>query len=230
MFVVGSAFSGAAQSMEWLIAARAIQGVGAGGLTVTATALIGDVIPLRERGAYQGALGAVFGVTTIIGPLLGWLFHRSSVLALGVLRECADRGGRGRDGRGHDPGGPRDGPADHRLGRDRVCRDRGGRADAGDELGRDDVRVGVGADAGFDRRVFGGAWRCLWSSSGARRSRSCRCGCSRAVCSRCAARWRWSSALRCSDRSRSCRRSCSTSTACRRRVRGCGCCRWSPVC
>src|ERR1700729_1244914 len=74
VFVAGSALSGAAQSMEWLIAARAIQGLGAGGITVTATALIGDVIPLRERGTYQGALGAVFGVTTIIGPLLGGYF------------------------------------------------------------------------------------------------------------------------------------------------------------
>jgi EmrB/QacA subfamily drug resistance transporter len=74
VFVVGSAFSGAAQSMEWLIAARAVQGVGAGGITVTATALIGDVIPLRERGKYQGALGAVFGVTTVVGPLLGGYF------------------------------------------------------------------------------------------------------------------------------------------------------------
>ena len=71
VFVVGSALSGAAQSMEWLIAARAIQGLGGGGLTVTATALIGDVIPLRERGRYQGMLGAVFGVTTVLGPLLG---------------------------------------------------------------------------------------------------------------------------------------------------------------
>ena len=74
VFIAGSALSGAAQNMEWLIAARAIQGLGAGGITVTATALIGDVIPLRERGKYQGALGAVFGVTTVLGPLLGGIF------------------------------------------------------------------------------------------------------------------------------------------------------------
>jgi EmrB/QacA subfamily drug resistance transporter len=74
VFVIGSALSGAAQSMEWLIGARAFQGLGAGGLTVTATALIGDVIPLRERGRYQGMLGAVFGVTTVLGPLLGGIF------------------------------------------------------------------------------------------------------------------------------------------------------------
>jgi EmrB/QacA subfamily drug resistance transporter len=74
VFVAGSALSGAAQNMEWLIGARAVQGLGAGGLTVTATALIGDVIPLRERGRYQGMLGAVFGVTTVLGPLLGGIF------------------------------------------------------------------------------------------------------------------------------------------------------------
>jgi EmrB/QacA subfamily drug resistance transporter len=60
--------------MGWLIAWRAVQGFGAGGLAVTATAVIADVIPLRERGKYQGALGAVFGVTTVLGPLLGGLF------------------------------------------------------------------------------------------------------------------------------------------------------------
>src|SRR6478609_8165382 len=74
VFIVASAACGLAQSMSWLIAWRAVQGLGAGGLAVTATAVIGDVIPLRERGKYQGALGAVFGVTTVLGPLLGGLF------------------------------------------------------------------------------------------------------------------------------------------------------------
>jgi EmrB/QacA subfamily drug resistance transporter len=73
-FVIASAACGLAQGMSWLIAWRAVQGFGAGGLAVTATAVIGDVIPLRERGKYQGALGAVFGVTTVLGPLLGGLF------------------------------------------------------------------------------------------------------------------------------------------------------------
>src|SRR5699024_3649787 len=74
IFIVGSLLCGLAPSLTWLIITRAIQGVGAGGLSVTATALIGEVIPLRERGKYQGALGAVFGVSTVAGPLLGGLF------------------------------------------------------------------------------------------------------------------------------------------------------------
>ncbi len=73
-FLAGSVLCGLAQSMTMLVASRALQGVGGGALMVTATALIGEVIPLRERGRYQGALGAVFGVTTVVGPLLGGFF------------------------------------------------------------------------------------------------------------------------------------------------------------
>jgi EmrB/QacA subfamily drug resistance transporter len=73
-FVVGSVLCGISRSMAMLVGARALQGLGGGAIIVTATALIGEVIPLRDRGRYQGAMGAVFGVTTVIGPLLGGYF------------------------------------------------------------------------------------------------------------------------------------------------------------
>jgi EmrB/QacA subfamily drug resistance transporter len=74
IFLVGSALCGLSQNMAELIAFRALQGLGAGGLIVTAIAVIGDVIPPRDRGRYQGIFGAVFGASTIIGPLLGGFF------------------------------------------------------------------------------------------------------------------------------------------------------------
>jgi EmrB/QacA subfamily drug resistance transporter len=73
-FLVGSVLCGMSGSMTMLVASRALQGIGGGGIMVTATALIGEVIPLRDRGRYQGALGAVFGVTTVVGPLMGGFF------------------------------------------------------------------------------------------------------------------------------------------------------------
>jgi EmrB/QacA subfamily drug resistance transporter len=74
VFGVGSFCAGFADSMVWLIVWRAVQGLGGGGLMVTSTALIADVVPLRERGRYQGVLGSVFGVVTVAGPMLGGFF------------------------------------------------------------------------------------------------------------------------------------------------------------
>ncbi len=73
-FLVGSVLCGLSSSMSMLVGSRALQGIGGGAILVTAMAVVGEVIPLRERGRYQGGLGAVFGVTTVIGPLLGGYF------------------------------------------------------------------------------------------------------------------------------------------------------------
>jgi EmrB/QacA subfamily drug resistance transporter len=74
IFLVGSVLCGAAQNMYELIAFRGLQGIGGGGLISLVFAIIGDVIPPRERGRYQGYFGAVFGVSSVVGPLLGGFF------------------------------------------------------------------------------------------------------------------------------------------------------------
>src|SRR5438309_4899983 len=74
LFLVGSVLCGISQNMTELIAFRALQGLGGGGLMVTTIAVVGDIIPPRDRGRYQGFFGGVFGIATVIGPLLGGFF------------------------------------------------------------------------------------------------------------------------------------------------------------
>jgi EmrB/QacA subfamily drug resistance transporter len=74
IFVLGSALCGLAQSMYELAAFRALQGIGAGGIMPLALAVIGDIIPPRERARYQGYMMAVFASATVLGPVLGGLF------------------------------------------------------------------------------------------------------------------------------------------------------------
>jgi EmrB/QacA subfamily drug resistance transporter len=95
IFLVGSALSGLSQSMYQLIAFRGIQGIGAGGLMTLTMAIVADVIPMRERGRYQGYFGAVLGLSNVLGPLVGgvlvdqaswrWVFYVNIPIGLVAL-------------------------------------------------------------------------------------------------------------------------------------------------
>lgn len=81
LFTLASLLSGAAQNIEWLIAARALQGIGGGFIMANVFTIVGDLFSPRERGKWQGLIGAVFGVSSAIGPLLGgWLTDGHTLL------------------------------------------------------------------------------------------------------------------------------------------------------
>ena len=190
--------------MGELIAFRALQGIGGGGLMIGAQTIVGDVVPPRDRGRYQGLFGAVFGVTSVLGPLVGgllvdhaswrWVFYINlplgvvALLVTGAFLPAAQR---------------RVSHIIDYLGATLVA--------AGTtclvlmtSLGRDDLRLGIAADRGPRLWPASPCSRCSWPSSGAPRSRSCRCACSRTGSSQSAARSVSSSASRCSAPSRSC--------------------------
>ncbi|WP_435586396.1 MDR family MFS transporter [Micromonospora aurantiaca (nom. illeg.)] len=97
MFLLGSLLAGLSQDMTQLIVTRGVQGLGAGGLMTLAFTIISDVVSPRERGRYQGLFGAVFGVSSVAGPLVGgyfaennwrWIFYINVPLAIVAIVVC----------------------------------------------------------------------------------------------------------------------------------------------
>ncbi|MEV1142488.1 MFS transporter [Micromonospora sp. NPDC049799] len=97
-FLLGSLLAGLSQDMTQLIVTRGIQGLGAGGLLTLAFTIISDVVSPRERGRYQGLFGAVFGIASVAGPLVGgyfaetdwrWIFYINLPLGILALAVCS---------------------------------------------------------------------------------------------------------------------------------------------
>ena len=208
VFLVGSALCGLSRNMPELIAFRAIQGLGGGALLVSTQAVIGDVVSPRERGRYAGLMGAVFGVSTVVGPLVGgllvdhlswrWIFYVNlpiGIAAFVVLQVVLH---------------VRSQTIRHAIDYAGMALLAGGLTGARPvhEPRRDDLPVVVGADGDPARDRRGALGRVRRRREGSRGSRSSRSDCSATAYSRSPAPSGSSSGWRCSARSPICRSTC----------------------
>nr|POF20005.1 efflux pump fus6 [Quercus suber] len=91
IFMIGSLVAALSNSIGMLIAARAVQGLGAGGLIILSNILIGDLFPLRDRGKYYGMIGAVWAIASSIGPIIGGAFTQKVTWRWSVFFSLRDR-------------------------------------------------------------------------------------------------------------------------------------------
>ena len=208
VFLIGSALCGAAQTMTELIVFRALQGLGGGGLMVGTMAAIGDVVPPRDRGRYQGIFGAVFGLASVIGPLLGgfftttlswrWIFYVNLPIGVAAFAVLAVTLPSRQDETHHRIDYLGAGAAGRRAHRDRPAL----------HAGRHRLRLGLAADRRARRHRDRARGQLRAGRAARGRAGAAAAPVPRLACSPSPAGSGWWWALPCSARSRTCRCSC----------------------